>query len=154
MPECRRKVSTATAFLPVVSCLSPASAFRHRHSGIRVQSGTPGHVLVRHCPMPSYGYSFVHELQGMLFFYSGISGFAILLVRIFKVCHSSVQELQGMLFFCSGAARYVILLFRSCRVCYSCLECGLEFRRKELGQGIREVGLAHGRIVHQVEGRH
>jgi hypothetical protein len=31
MPECRRQVSPASAFLPVVSCLS-----RHRHSGIRV----------------------------------------------------------------------------------------------------------------------
>jgi hypothetical protein len=78
-------------------------------------------------------FSSVHELQGMLIFYSGISGFAILLFRSCKVCYS---------------------LFRSCRVCYSCLECGLEFRRKELGQGIREVGLAHGRIVGQVEGRH
>jgi hypothetical protein len=30
MPEHRRKVSTASAFLPVVSCLSPASVFRHQ----------------------------------------------------------------------------------------------------------------------------
>jgi hypothetical protein len=32
MPECRRKVSPALAFLPVVSCLSPASAFRNQGS--------------------------------------------------------------------------------------------------------------------------
>jgi hypothetical protein len=32
MPECRRKVSLASAFLPVVGCLSPASAFRHQGS--------------------------------------------------------------------------------------------------------------------------
>jgi hypothetical protein len=32
MPEYRRKVSPASAFLPVVSCLSPASVFRHQGS--------------------------------------------------------------------------------------------------------------------------
>ncbi len=32
MPECRRKVRSALAFLPVVSCLSPASAFRPQGS--------------------------------------------------------------------------------------------------------------------------
>jgi hypothetical protein len=32
MPECRRKVSPVSAFLPVVSCLSPAAAFRLRGS--------------------------------------------------------------------------------------------------------------------------
>ncbi len=46
MSECWRKVSPASAFLPVVSCLSPASVFRHR-----VQSGTAGHGLFRHCPV-------------------------------------------------------------------------------------------------------
>jgi hypothetical protein len=35
-------------FWPVVSCVSPASAFRHRG-----QSGTTGHGLVRHCPAKS-----------------------------------------------------------------------------------------------------
>jgi hypothetical protein len=35
MPE---KVSSASAFLPEVSCFSPASAFRHQG-----QSGTAGH---------------------------------------------------------------------------------------------------------------
>ena len=35
MPECQRKVSPESAFLPGVSCLSPASAFRHHG-----QSGT------------------------------------------------------------------------------------------------------------------
>ncbi len=40
MSECRRKVSPASAFLPVVICLSPASVFRH----------PAGHGLVRHCP--------------------------------------------------------------------------------------------------------
>ncbi len=32
MPECRRKVSSASAFLLAVSCLSLASAFRHQGS--------------------------------------------------------------------------------------------------------------------------
>ncbi len=32
MPECQRKVSLASTFLQVVSCLSPASAFRHQGS--------------------------------------------------------------------------------------------------------------------------
>jgi hypothetical protein len=32
MPKCHRKVSPASAFIPVVSCLSPASAFRHQRS--------------------------------------------------------------------------------------------------------------------------
>jgi hypothetical protein len=40
MPECRNaeKISSASAFSPVVNCLSPASAFRHQG-----QSGTAGH---------------------------------------------------------------------------------------------------------------
>jgi hypothetical protein len=42
MPQ---KVSPASAFLPVVSCFSPASALRHQGS-----SGIAGHGLVRHCP--------------------------------------------------------------------------------------------------------
>ncbi len=54
MAECRRKVRTASAFLPVVSCLRPASAFRHLNSGIRVQTGTAGHGLVRHWPAMQY----------------------------------------------------------------------------------------------------
>ena len=32
MPECRKKVSPASAFLPVVRCFIPASAFRHQGS--------------------------------------------------------------------------------------------------------------------------
>jgi hypothetical protein len=32
MTECRKKVSPASAFLPVVSCFSAASAFRHQGS--------------------------------------------------------------------------------------------------------------------------
>jgi hypothetical protein len=40
MPE--KKVSPASAFLPVVHCLSPASAFRHQ--------GSPVHGSIRHCP--------------------------------------------------------------------------------------------------------
>ncbi len=116
----------------------------------------------------------VQKLQGVLFlclgaasalfFNSVAAGHAILPVSCCRMFYYSVQELQGVLFFCLGVAvaqffcsvvtGFVIFLFRSCRVCYSCLECGLEFRRKELGQGIREVGLAHGRIVNQVEGRH
>ncbi len=43
--KCWKKVSLASAFLPVVNCLSPASAFRYQG-----QSGTAGHGLVRHCP--------------------------------------------------------------------------------------------------------
>jgi hypothetical protein len=34
MPECRRKVILTSAFLPVVSSLNPASAFRH-HGSVR-----------------------------------------------------------------------------------------------------------------------
>jgi hypothetical protein len=37
MPECRntgKKVSPASFVLLLVRCVSPASAFRHRHSGI------------------------------------------------------------------------------------------------------------------------
>ncbi len=45
MPECRRKVSPASAFLPAVNFFSPASAFWHQG-----QSGTAGDGLVRHCP--------------------------------------------------------------------------------------------------------
>ncbi len=50
MPECRRKVSSASAFLPVVSCLSPASVFRHQ--------GSVRYRLSRISPaLPSYGQS-------------------------------------------------------------------------------------------------
>jgi hypothetical protein len=49
MPEFQEKVSPATAFLPVVSCVSPTSAFLHQG-----QSGTAGHRLVRHCPAICY----------------------------------------------------------------------------------------------------
>jgi hypothetical protein len=42
MPE---KISPESAFLPVLNCLSLASAFRHQG-----QPGTAGHGLVRHCP--------------------------------------------------------------------------------------------------------
>jgi hypothetical protein len=55
MPECWRKVSPATAFLPAVNFFSPASAFRHQG-----QSGTAGHGLVRHCPAMQIGVSFPH----------------------------------------------------------------------------------------------
>jgi hypothetical protein len=61
MPECRKKFTLA--FLPVVRCLIPASAFRHRHSGIRVQSGTAGHGLVRHCPAMERQKAFQTESQ-------------------------------------------------------------------------------------------
>jgi hypothetical protein len=45
MPECRntgKKVSPASLVLPLVRCVSPTSAFRHRP-----QSGTAGHGLIR-----------------------------------------------------------------------------------------------------------
>ncbi len=45
IPECQKKVSQASAFLPVVIFPSPASVFRHQG-----QSGTTGHVSVWHCP--------------------------------------------------------------------------------------------------------
>ncbi len=45
MPECREKVCPASAFLRMVNCVSPASAFRHHG-----RSSTAGHALVRHCP--------------------------------------------------------------------------------------------------------
>jgi hypothetical protein len=45
IPECRRNVSPASLVLPLVRCISPASAFRHRR-----QSGTDGHGLIRQCP--------------------------------------------------------------------------------------------------------
>jgi hypothetical protein len=45
IPKCRKKVSPASAFLPVVNFVSLASVFRHQG-----QSGTAGHGLVRHCP--------------------------------------------------------------------------------------------------------
>jgi hypothetical protein len=51
MPECRRKVSPASTFLSVVSSLS--------HSGIRVQSGTAGHGLVRHCLALQTSYKYI-----------------------------------------------------------------------------------------------
>ncbi len=54
MPECWRKVSPASAFLPAVN-FGPASAFRHQG-----QSGTAGHGLVRHCPAMQRGVSFPH----------------------------------------------------------------------------------------------
>jgi hypothetical protein len=41
--EYRKKVSPASAFLPVVNFVSPASVFWHQG-----QSGTAGHGLVRH----------------------------------------------------------------------------------------------------------
>jgi hypothetical protein len=47
MPECQQKVSPASAFLPVVSCLSPASAFRHqcsiRYRWSRISPGLPNY---------------------------------------------------------------------------------------------------------------
>jgi hypothetical protein len=45
MPEYRntgKKVNPASLVLPLVRCISPASAFRHRP-----QSGTAGHGLIR-----------------------------------------------------------------------------------------------------------
>ncbi len=42
------KISPESAFLRLVNCASPASAFRHQ-----AHSGTAGHVLVRHCPAMS-----------------------------------------------------------------------------------------------------
>ncbi len=48
MPECQRKVSPASAFLPVVSCLSPASAIRHhssfRYRWSRISPAFPSHA--------------------------------------------------------------------------------------------------------------
>jgi hypothetical protein len=57
MPECRREVSPASAFLPVVSCLSPASAFRHqgsvRYHWSRVSQALPTYDKEYHsvCPL-------------------------------------------------------------------------------------------------------
>ncbi len=49
MPECRKKVSLASAFLPVVSYFNPASAFRHQ--------GSVQYCWSRISPaLPSYGY--------------------------------------------------------------------------------------------------
>ncbi len=48
-PESRRKVSPASAFLPIVSCLSPASAFRHqgsiRYRWPRIISALPSYAI-------------------------------------------------------------------------------------------------------------
>jgi hypothetical protein len=41
----KERVSPASAFLRLVNCVSPASAFRHQG-----ESGTASHGLVRHCP--------------------------------------------------------------------------------------------------------
>jgi hypothetical protein len=41
MPECREKVSPASAFLPVVSYFNPASAFRHQGIGIPASGLSP-----------------------------------------------------------------------------------------------------------------
>jgi len=43
--EYPEKVSPASAFLSVVHCVSPASAFRHQD-----QHGIAGHAFVRHSP--------------------------------------------------------------------------------------------------------
>ncbi len=43
--ECQKKVSRASAFLPLFHFVSQSSAFWHQG-----QSGTAGHGLVRHCP--------------------------------------------------------------------------------------------------------
>ncbi len=43
--ECRKKISPASAFLPVVIFDSLASVFRHQ-----AQPGTAGHGLVQNCP--------------------------------------------------------------------------------------------------------
>jgi hypothetical protein len=56
MPECRNagdKVSQASAFLPVGSCLSPASSFRHQGS-VRYSWFSPA--------LPSYGIVMVYFL--------------------------------------------------------------------------------------------
>ncbi len=45
MPECRQKVTLASAFWPAVSCVSSPSAFWDQG-----QSGTAGVGLVRNCP--------------------------------------------------------------------------------------------------------
>jgi hypothetical protein len=48
MPECRRKISPASAFLMVVSCLSHATAFRHqgsvRYRWSRISPALPSYV--------------------------------------------------------------------------------------------------------------
>ncbi len=50
MPECRRKVSPASAFLPVVSCFSPASAFQYqgweRYRWSRISPALPSYAIV------------------------------------------------------------------------------------------------------------
>jgi hypothetical protein len=45
MPEFRGKVSSASAFLPLVNCVIPAWAFRHQG-----QPGAACDGLVGHCP--------------------------------------------------------------------------------------------------------
>ncbi len=47
LPECQEKFNLTSAFLPVVSCVSPAPAFRHQGQSV---PGTAGHGLDRHCP--------------------------------------------------------------------------------------------------------
>ncbi len=47
MPDYRKKVSRASAFLPTVTCVNPASALRHQG-----QSGTAGHGIVPVLPDP------------------------------------------------------------------------------------------------------
>ncbi len=48
IPECRKKISPASAFLPVVNCLIPASAFRNQ--------GSVRYRCLRISPsLPSYG---------------------------------------------------------------------------------------------------
>jgi hypothetical protein len=55
--ECRKKVSLALLVLPLVRCISLASAFRHRR-----QSGTG---LIRQCPArPCYGYCWWKKTEG------------------------------------------------------------------------------------------
>ncbi len=56
MPECQKKVSPASAFLPVVGCLSPASAFRHKGS-VRYRWSRISPAL------PSYGWFVLPERQ-------------------------------------------------------------------------------------------
>ncbi len=75
MPECRRKVSPASVFLPVVSCLIRISI--PGISGIRVQSGTAGHGLVRHCPAMVIRYHIAYVADAIV-----LSAYVLLLVSL------------------------------------------------------------------------
>ncbi len=89
MPECRRKVSPASAFLPAVNFFSPASAFRHQG-----QSGIARRVLVRQCPA-MFKYTFGRKGCTVLSFFASFQGEKLVFEHLCECCSWQLEKLNN-----------------------------------------------------------